>query len=97
MNRGVFTHATSPALTDAPQTSFFRSAASLRHFSLTPQGVHFILLIFLLYRFYRFYRSHVIDKYTRSSLLLKKHKKGVAEATPKELCSVLCIILHFTV
>lgn len=91
MNRGVFTPAPSPALTDAPRTSFFRSDASLRHFSLTPQDVHFILLIFLLYR------SHVIDKYTRSSLLLKKRKKGAAEATPKELCSVLCIILHFTV
>lgn len=94
MNEGVFTHAPSPALTDAPRTSFFRSTASLRHFSLTPQDVHFILLIFLLYRFYR---SHVIDKYTRSSLLLKKRKKGAAETTPKELCSVLCIILHFTV
>ncbi len=94
MNRSVFTPAPPPALTDVPRTSFFRSIASLRHFSLTPQGVHFILLIFLLYRFYR---SHVIDKYTRSSLLLKKHKKGAAEATPKELCSVLCIILHFTV
>lgn len=94
MNEGVFTHAPSPALTDAPRTSFFRSTALLRHFSLTPQGVHFILLIFLLYRFYR---SHFIDKYTRSSLLLKKHKKGAAEATPKESCSLLCIILHFTV
>lgn len=94
MNGSIFTPAPSPALTDAPRTSFFRSTTSLRHFSLTPQGVHFILLIFLLYRFYR---SHVIDKYTRSSLLLKKHKKGAAEATPKELCSVLCIILHFTV
>lgn len=70
---------------------FHRFAPSLLS---RPQDVHFILLIFLLYRFYR---SHVIDKYTRSSLLLKKHKKGAAEATPKESCSVLCIILHFTV
>lgn len=34
MNEGVFTHAPSPALTDAPRTSFFRSTALLRHFSL---------------------------------------------------------------